>query len=153
MEYIATPKKGGCFFCETSEEDPSSLFLGGDPAILFLLNRFPYNPGHILVAPRYHTGEYENLPDEIGKKLEWGVRMAIRILKEVMAPSGFNVGLNLGRTAGAGVVDHIHYHVVPRWEGDTNFMPILAETKVIPEHLQKTVEKLKPHFQSLFPSP
>ena len=111
-----------------------------------LMNRFPYNNGHVLVAPVRHVPSLEELSDEEVLDLLSVVRKAIRILKAVMNPDGFNVGLNLGRQAGAGMEEHMHFHIVPRWGGDTNFMTVLGDVRVIPEHIQETYKKLRPLF-------
>jgi ATP adenylyltransferase len=111
-----------------------------------LMNRFPYNNGHVLVAPVRHVPSLEELSDEEVLDLLSVVRKAIRILKAVMNPDGFNVGLNLGRQAGAGMEEHMHFHIVPRWGGDTNFMTVLGDVRVIPEHIRETYKKLRPLF-------
>ena len=111
-----------------------------------LMNRFPYNNGHLLVAPVRHVPSLEELTDEEVLDLLRVVRKAIGILKAVMKPDGFNVGLNLGRLAGAGMEEHMHFHIVPRWGGDTNFMTVLGDVRVIPEHIQDTYKKLQPLF-------
>lgn len=142
MEYILGTKEEGCFLCQAGKEgDP--LLIAKNERILFILNRFPYNPGHLLIAPLEHYGDYPSLPPEIGSALEAGIRKALAVYRRIMNPDGFNVGLNLGRVAGAGLEGHIHYHLVPRYHGDTNFMTTLADIRVIPEHLLKTAEKLR----------
>jgi ATP adenylyltransferase len=111
-----------------------------------LMNAFPYNPGHLMVAPFRHVGDAEQLTgDEL---LDAGreQQRALAALREEMSPHGFNVGMNLGRVAGAGIPDHVHWHVVPRWNGDTNFMPVVGETRVLPESLEDTFRKLRPRF-------
>ena len=107
-----------------------------------MLNSFPYNCGHLMVAPFKHTADMYALKDDDLLELDHLVRYSVRLLTAAMQPDGFNLGVNLGCSAGAGVVDHIHWHVVPRWDGDTNFMPVTAGTKVLPESLQATYEKL-----------
>jgi ATP adenylyltransferase len=113
-----------------------------------MMNRFPYNNGHLLVAPIKHASGLELLSRQATLDLLVGVRKAVEILREVMSPEGFNVGLNLGHVAGAGMEDHIHFHIVPRWKGDTNFMTVLGDVRVIPEHIRGTYEKLKPYFNT-----
>ncbi len=151
MEYIHSTSEEdqeGCIFCELPEsgDDQAALILGRGHKGFVLLNKFPYNSGHLMVAPYRHTGEVEWLEDD--EVLDTGhlLQRAIRALREVMSPQGFNVGMNLGRVAGAGIPDHVHWHVVPRWGGDTNFMPVLGQTKVLPELLRETWERLRPHF-------
>jgi ATP adenylyltransferase len=113
---------------------------------MVMMNKYPYNNGHLLVAPWRHVAAVEELEaDEMLHLMQW-IQTCIVILKKVMHPEGFNVGLNLGTVAGAGVKDHLHFHVVPRWNGDTNFLPVLADIRSIPEHLKATYEKLLPHF-------
>ncbi|MEA3505882.1 MAG: HIT domain-containing protein [Elusimicrobiota bacterium] len=108
-----------------------------------LLNIFPYNCGHMMIAPYRHTAEMENLSAEEITDIMWLLQRSIKALKETMDPEGFNVGFNLGRSAGAGVADHLHLHIVPRWVGDTNFMPVVADTDVIPQSLEETCRLLR----------
>ncbi len=112
-----------------------------------MMNRFPYANGHLMVAPLRHTADFAGLSFEVAAALQRELQHAVAALAAVFAPDGFNIGLNLGRVAGAGFADHLHWHVVPRWEGDTNFMPLLAETRVIPQHIEETYERLRPHFE------
>jgi ATP adenylyltransferase len=114
---------------------------------MVMMNRFPYNNGHLLVAPWKHTPSLDGLEDEELFDLVRTVRLSVAVLRETMSPDGFNVGLNLGAVAGAGVEDHVHFHIVPRWNGDTSFMTVLAEVRVIPEHLQQIYERLLPYFE------
>jgi ATP adenylyltransferase len=107
-----------------------------------ILNRYPYNPGHLMVAPFRHVGELEEAKEEELADLDRLLQRSIRALKEEYEPQGFNVGMNLGRVAGAGIPDHVHWHVVPRWNGDTNFMPVIGQTKVLPELLGESYRKL-----------
>jgi ATP adenylyltransferase len=151
MEYIRSTveeESEGCFLCDklAAEDDESSYILARRDEAFAILNAFPYNPGHLMVAPTRHIGELEALtPKELARSGEL-LRQSIRALKDSSSPDGFNVGMNLGRVAGAGVPDHLHWHVVPRWNGDTNFMPVLAETKVLPEALAHTYARLRPFF-------
>jgi len=146
MAYIGAEPDPGCLFCRVFAEpdrDAENLVLWREPAALVMLNKFPYNSGHLLVAPVRHTGDFTGLePTELAD-LSATLQRAVRLLQEVMAPDGFNLGANLGKTAGAGIPDHVHFHAVPRWNGDTNFMPVLGETKVINEHLAVTAAKLR----------
>jgi ATP adenylyltransferase len=120
-----------------------------EPGALVVLNRFPYNSGHVMVAPHAHAATLEDLDDGATADLMAAVRKALAALRRAFEPEGFNVGANIGRPAGAGIPDHVHVHIVPRWNGDTNFMPVLAETKVVNEHLERTWEKLRDAFSAL----
>ena len=119
-----------------------------DPQALAMMNKFPYNNGHLMIAPRAHVGSLTQLDDDQLLAVMRLVRRSLRVLEGVMEPEGFNVGANIGRVAGAGIPDHVHVHVVPRWNGDTNFLPVLSEVKVINEHLDRTWEKLSQAFAS-----
>jgi ATP adenylyltransferase len=153
MEYIESAKDepsddAECFLCAKPDEgdDERALILARAHAAYVVLNAYPYNPGHVMVAPFRHVGELETLTDEELMDSSHLLQATVRVLKEAMAPHGFNAGLNLGRVAGAGVPGHLHWHVVPRWSGDTNFMPVLGEVRVLPESLVQTYAKLKPLF-------
>ena len=113
-----------------------------------VLNKFPYNPGHILVVPLRHVGELEDVTAEENAELQALLQRAIRAIRRTADPQGFNIGLNLGRMAGAGIPEHLHWHVVPRWSGDTNFMPVVGDTRVLPELLAETYQRLKPGFEA-----
>ena len=136
----------GCIFCDKIradvERDRENLLLFRGERGLIALNLYPYSNGHLMVAPYEHTGVLDALDGETLKELMLLVGKGIRALRRVMNPEGFNVGANLGRVAGAGVEDHVHFHIVPRWNGDTNFMPVLADTRMIPELLPQTYDKL-----------
>jgi ATP adenylyltransferase len=138
-----------CIFCALprAQTDRDNLILWRGRHTFAMLNKFPYNPGHLMVAPYTHTGELDVLITEELAEIMLGIRRAVGCLRRAMNPNGYNIGLNLGRTAGAGFPGHIHYHVVPRWDGDHNFMPIIAETKVVPQHLLRTYDRLAPLFQ------
>ena len=149
MAYILSDRKDqNCIFCpgEDRSQDAERLILFSGEQSLVMMNRFPYNNGHLLVAPVRHVAGLEELGSEEILDLLLTVRKSIGILKKAMKPEGFNVGLNLGHVAGAGIEEHIHFHIVPRWNGDTNYMTILDDVRVIPEHIQKTYEKLLPGF-------
>jgi ATP adenylyltransferase len=139
-----------CFLCRAAEagradEERLYLLATGERAFV-LLNAFPYNPGHLMIAVRRHVGEVEILdPGELAE-VSALLQRSIRALKDVSDPDGFNVGLNLGRVAGAGVPGHLHWHVIPRWNGDTNFVTVVGETRVLPELLADTYAKLRPAF-------
>ncbi len=149
MEYILGERENYCIFCPPPPEadDAERLILFRGRYCMVVMNRYPYNNGHLLVAPWRHLPSLEGLTDEELLELNKLVRSCIRIIKKVMHPDGFNVGLNLGKVAGAGMADHLHYHVVPRWNGDTSFITVLGEVRTIPEHLQQTYRKLKPYFE------
>jgi ATP adenylyltransferase len=151
MEYIGSTPDPGCLFCRLweapPEEDRQNLVVHRAQDALVMLNKFPYNPGHLMVAPRAHQGTLAALNDEQVLALMRLVQRSERILQRVMSPEGFNVGANIGRVAGAGIPDHVHLHMVPRWNGDTNFLPVLDEVKVVNEHLTRTWEKLVAAFE------
>ncbi len=150
MEYILSNKEDeGCIFCpgEDRTQDKQRLILHVGDKSMVIMNRYPYNNGHLLVAPVRHVGALQQLSHQEMLDLMQTVRRCIDILNKVMRPEGFNVGLNLGKVAGAGVEEHLHFHIVPRWNGDTNYMTVLGEVRVIPEHLQQTYEKLRIEFQ------
>jgi len=155
MEYIGRPEEPGCLFCRVWEapvkDDRRNLVAHRAGDALVMMNRFPYNNGHLMVAPRAHLGSLTDLTDDQTAAVMRLVRRSLGVLDGVMHPEGFNVGVNLGRVAGAGFPDHVHVHVVPRWNGDTNFMPVLAEVKVVNEHLDRTWEKLAQGFASTRP--
>ena len=147
LEYIQqADEHSGCVFCDeaggTIDPAASLLVHRGDRAIV-LLNKYPYSSGHVMVAPRRHVGELVDLADAEALEIHRHTAAAVETLRAVYAPDGFNVGWNLGRVAGAGIADHVHLHVVPRWSGDTNFMPVLADVKVIPEALAETAARLR----------
>jgi ATP adenylyltransferase len=144
LEYIKSAnEESGCLFCDAAAGgDEERLVLRRGERALALLNKFPYSSGHFMVAPVRHVGEFAELEGDEVVELHRLASAGMGALAETYAPQGYNVGWNLCRIAGAGVVDHVHLHVVPRWAGDTNFMPVLADTKVLPEHLEETRRKL-----------
>ncbi len=150
MGYILSEQRNGnCIFCpgQDRRKDRERLILAVGEQSLVMMNRFPYNNGHLLVAPARHVAGLEMLNQKETLDLLLMVRRSIEILKKAMGPDGFNVGLNLGHVAGAGVEEHIHFHIVPRWKGDTNYMTILDDVRVIPEHIKETYKKLRPEFR------
>jgi ATP adenylyltransferase len=150
MEYILSDQKSsGCIFCpgEDRGADAARLILHVRETSLVMMNRFPYINGHLLVAPKRHAPDLGSLTEQETLDLLLTVRQSIDVLKKAMDPNGFNVGLNLGKVAGAGVEEHLHFHIVPRWEGDTNYMTVLGEVRVIPEHIRETYNKLQPYFE------
>ena len=141
LSYIVTTKEkeaGGCFLCRYRDEsaDAENLVVGRTAQTITVLNRFPYNNGHLLVAPLAHKAELDELDDAELLACMQEVRRMTGLLRKLIGPEGFNVGLNLGRVAGAGLPGHLHWHIVPRWNGDTNFMPVLAGANVIPQSLE-----------------
>lgn len=149
MEYVGGKQPTGCLFCrilEHADDEDARLAVWRPEGALVIMNKFPYNPGHTLVAPAAHVPGFENLGDEQSTLLMRALRRTIEVLRATMTPEGFNVGANMGRAAGAGIPDHVHLHVVPRWNGDTNFMPVIGDVKVVNEALEKTAEKLREAF-------
>lgn len=145
LEYILSEKKGGCVFCKVPKEkkDRENLILHRGEGHFLILNAYPYNNGHMMVVPYRHTSTLSGW--EGGERSEFMelADLAVELLKMTMNPDGFNIGINMGEPAGAGIADHIHLHVVPRWSGDNNFMPVMSETRVIPEHILSTYDKLQ----------
>ena len=151
MEYIRTATEvdaDDCIFCSlpAAGDDEAAHVLRRGELVFVVLNAFPYNPGHLMVAPLRHTGDFEDMTAEEADELTRLQRISIRALREEMAPHGFNVGMNIGKVAGAGFPGHLHWHIVPRWDGDTNFMPVTGQTRVLPELLDETYRKLRPRF-------
>ena len=149
IEYIKnTSKPEGCIFCDKprKKDDRKNLIVHRAELVFVMMNRFPYNNGHLLIVPYRHTGELASLSNSEKVELFDLLQRSQDVLREVMHPQGFNIGMNLGRLAGAGIADHIHFHIVPRWGGDTNFMPVIGHTKVISEGLEETWEKLHHTF-------
>jgi ATP adenylyltransferase len=151
LEYIQGPDEDGCVFCvnDASVADKERLIVVRRDYCYVMMNRYPYSNGHLMVSPFRHCGDVADL--EQGEVLEIHQLMvdSQRVLREVCAAQGFNVGWNLGRAAGAGIADHIHMHIVPRWAGDSNFMPILADTRIIPQHIERTYSILAKAFAEL----
>ncbi len=153
LAYVAnakTPKDDACFLCTglAQADDRANLIVLRTPLSVVLLNRFPYNNGHVLVAPRAHKGQLAELAaDELLETMET-LRRMVQVLGALMQPDGYNIGLNLGRAAGAGLPGHLHWHIVPRWDGDTNFMPVLTDTKVIAQALDSLYDLLVAHLRT-----
>ncbi len=148
LAYIKGPEPEGCIFCTKPAEDrdEENLIVWRGRSAFVMLNRFPYNSGHVMAVPVRHTGELDDLtPEEVADLWE-AVRRSVGALRRALGAQAFNIGINLGRAAGAGITDHLHVHVVPRWVGDTNFMPVLADVKVIPQHLLDTYRQLREAF-------
>ena len=160
MEYIAAPwrepyirstskKETGCVFCRAARarDDASAFVLDRGRRAFVLMNKYPYLPGHLMIAPYRHSASLERASREVTGEMDELLRSCLRVLKKHYRPQGFNIGLNLGRAAGAGVIDHFHMHVVPRWTGDSNFMPICGRTKIVLEDLETTYARLAPLFR------
>jgi ATP adenylyltransferase len=149
MPYVSRNDKCvSCVFCQMvaqdEEHDPQNYILFRGVRTFAVLNLYPYNNGHLMVLPYEHVASLESLPVETQTEMMGMVSYFIQLVRQAMSPAGFNVGINIGKAAGAGIDDHLHVHVVPRWYGDTNFMPAVSETRVIPEWLDETYNKLKP---------
>lgn len=150
IEYILADKADGCVFCTTLDSNEDLLLYRGRRTLV-VANKFPYINGHLLVAPLRHVASLSDLDREEMGLLMSTVEQSVAVLKRVMRPEGFNVGLNLGRVAGAGIEEHLHLHIVPRWLGDTNALAVFADVRVIPQHLKETCDLLKPHFAAITP--
>ncbi len=148
MEYILGEKESGCIFCtrinQDSDKENLILLRGGNNFVI--MNKYPYNNGHLMVVPNRHTSEFDSLSDPEKLEMMNLVSKSMNVLKKTVNPDGFNVGMNIGKIAGAGIDDHLHFHIVPRWAADTNFMPVVAQTKIISEDLGETWERLKEVF-------
>lgn len=153
--YVTAPKTDGCFLCEAhaAGRDRDRLILHRSRRVYLILNTYPYNTGHLMIAPFRHLSTLERLDGEERSDLMNIADLAVRVLQAALSPDGFNLGLNLGRAAGAGLEGHLHMHVVPRWAGDVNFMPVLGDAKVIPEHLQATYDRLTSALTTLGAAP
>jgi ATP adenylyltransferase len=147
-EFILSKKEGNCFFCEAikDNQDRKNLVLYRGKECFCILNKYPYNNGHLMIVPKMHKDDLSKLNDSEMLELLTLSRDVKNILAKKLKPEGFNLGINFGKVAGAGVEDHIHLHIVPRWSGDTNFMPVIADTKVIPQSLDDLYLELKDCF-------
>jgi ATP adenylyltransferase len=150
IRYILGEKEPGCFFCRKSQEfaDAKNHIIIRERNCFALLNTYPYTAGHLMVAPYKHTGELDDLSEQELSDLMALTRRCKQLLAKTMRPEGFNIGLNLGRCAGAGVLDHLHMHIVPRWNADTNFMPVLADTHIVPQALDEIWDALRKQIES-----
>lgn len=148
MEYILKEKNEGCIFCEIPKEnqDKENYVLYRGKFCFVILNTYPYNNGHIMIAPYAHIKNLEELNRDTINELMSLCQKSISVLKEKMNPQGFNIGANIGKVGGAGILEHVHLHIVPRWQGDTNFMPVISDTKVMPQYLSETYDLLKAGF-------
>jgi ATP adenylyltransferase len=151
IDYILADKPPGCIFCDKVKQDrdrENGILLRGERAFV-MLNAYPYNPGHVMISPYEHVDNLEKVPPESLAEVMALTRLSEMAIREAVAPNGFNVGINIGRAAGAGIEEHIHMHLLPRWMGDVNFMPAVAGVHVIPEALLATYDKLRPAFDRL----
>ena len=151
MEYVESDKSGECIFCDLPSEqlDRDRLVLHRGRHVFVLLNRYPYAAGHLMVAPYTHSARFEDLQPEVYSDLMGRIADGARVLEHAYRCDGFNIGANMGTAAGAGFADHLHFHVVPRWRGDTNFMTVVAETSIIPEHLERIFDELAQKFREV----
>jgi ATP adenylyltransferase len=154
MAYITrdgSKRTSDCVFCDAARpgDDRERLVVYRSPRAMVVLNRFPYNNGHLLVMPVGHIDRLDRLDAETFAEVHELVKRSIGVLEQVLRPEALNLGMNLGKTAGAGIAGHLHYHLVPRWDGDTNFMPVVGETKVISQHILETYDTLKPGFDAI----
>jgi ATP adenylyltransferase len=154
MAYIQAAKEqgedDGCIFCDLpaeGDDERTKILVRGERAFV-ILNSFPYNPGHLMVAPFRHVGDFGAIETDEFAEVDALLARSVRALEGEMDPLGFNLGMNLGRVAGAGIPGHLHWHVVPRWNGDTNFMPVVGQTRVLPELLDETYARLLPRLES-----
>jgi ATP adenylyltransferase len=150
MRYIEEGKSTGCIFCLPATEETlrANLIVRVTSYSRIMLNKYPYNNGHVMVAPHRHTAVLAELLEAEFADLMHELRRTVGVLEAALQPQGINVGLNLGVCAGAGVADHLHWHVVPRWVGDTNFMPVIGAVHVMPQHLLESYDRLRPYFTS-----
>jgi len=149
MQYVGGEQRPGCLFCRVikhPDDEDAKLVVWRPKGAIVLLNKFPYNPGHAMVAPHAHKASLEDLDDAEAGDLMSAVRRTFTVLRMVMKPDGLNAGVNVGTAGGAGIPDHVHFHVVPRWNGDTNFMAVIDDVKIVNEALTQTAEKLKQAF-------
>lgn len=148
MDYIRTPKEDGCVFCKKhqSTKDRENLLLFRGEESFVLMNLYPYSNGHLMISPYKHTSNTNDISEIGNQEIMSLTNKSMEIIKNIMGADGFNIGANLGKAAGAGIEEHLHFHIVPRWIGDTNFMPVLGNTKVMVEGLQETWDSMKPQF-------
>jgi len=148
MDYIRTPKEDGCIFCKKhqSTKDRENLLLFRGEESFVLMNLYPYSNGHLMISPYKHTSDTNDISEIGNQEIMFLANKSMNIIKKIMGADGFNMGANLGKASGAGIEEHIHYHIVPRWIGDTNFMPVAGNTKVMVEGLQETWDSIKPQF-------
>lgn len=148
MEFIKKKKSRGCFLCEMIKGKNTEFLIWKGKYSIVVMNAYPYNNGHLMIAPIKHTKDINHLSEKEVQEIFSALKECVQILKKVMKPDGFNIGINLGKCAGAGLLGHIHIHIVPRWNGDTNFMPVISATKVIPQSLEQLSIILKKNFSN-----
>ena len=148
MDYIRTPREDGCVFCKKhqSTKDRENLLLFRGEESFVLMNLYPYSNGHLMISPYKHTSNTNDISEIGNQEIMSLTNKSMEIIKNIMGADGFNIGANLGKAAGAGIEEHLHFHIVPRWIGDTNFMPVVGNTKVIVEGLQEAWDSMKPQF-------
>ncbi|MCX7704771.1 MAG: HIT domain-containing protein [bacterium] len=146
ISFIKKPKAGKCFLCEAVRNKNADFMVWKGKYTMVVMNIYPYNNGHLMVAPIKHKGNFEDIDKNEILEIYNALKMVLRVLKKILKPHGFNIGINLGKSAGAGLIGHLHIHIVPRWNGDTNFMPVIASTKVIPQSLEQLAHILKKEF-------
>ena len=148
MEYIQMEKPEGCILCQKpgQNNDAENYILYRGDRNFIIMNSYPYNPGHLMIAPYQHIANLEGLTDEELHEHSKMISRGIKLLRQVFNPGGFNIGINMGKVAGAGIAEHVHTHIVPRWQGDTNFMPVISDSRVVPEALAETYKRLKGRF-------
>ncbi len=148
IKFITQPKSPECILCLKPQEnrDRANLILYRAGHSFVMMNIYPYNNGHLMISPYEHISHLESIDDKILSDLMGTLKLSIKAVKLALSPEGMNIGLNLGKVAGAGIEDHVHFHLVPRWSGDTSFMAVIAEVRFIPEHLTATYDKLRPYF-------
>ena len=150
IEYIRKKDEKGCIFCDKPKmNDRNELILSRGESVFTLMNLYPYTNGHLMVSPFRHIDSFHNLEQSEKMEILEQIDQSVDVLTKVMNPDGFNVGANIGSSAGAGIEDHIHFHIVPRWNGDTNFMPVLGHTKVMVEGLEESWSEMKPYFDGI----
>jgi ATP adenylyltransferase len=151
MQYILSEKGGGCIFCEKPRQhrDTENHILWRGNTAFVMMNLYPYNNGHLMIVPHAHVPSLTALETSQRAEILELTAICERILQQAFAPDGFNIGMNLGAAAGAGIAEHLHMHIVPRWAGDTNYMPVVGDTRVIPQHIDETYQLLASHFQTL----
>jgi ATP adenylyltransferase len=151
MEFLKGPREDGCVFCTlvARSEDRESLIVYRSPLAFVIMNKYPYSNGHLMVVPNRHTADYAGLTADELSEMNRLSQHGVRALQEAYAPGGFNLGMNLGVAGGAGIRDHLHLHVVPRWVGDTNFLPVLADTRSMPQHLMESYDAILPYFSRI----
>ena len=156
MPYLQgeNPRPEGCLFCQKlkQEDEEAHILYRGDHCFV-ILNRFPYNNGHLMVVPFDHVGSLEDLDVATQAEMMQVTDLSLRVLRKTYEPDGFNLGMNIGSAAGAGIADHVHLHVVPRWNGDTNYMTVVGHTRTIPEWMEETYDRLRPLFDGFAQSP